>query len=80
MTRWPLCVAEIAIYAVMAGIGIWMALDARERWRQLRERRDEPEPEQDSAAPDQGGTPEVSSVRRRPDEDPDDSDPPPLAA
>lgn len=40
MTRWPWVLAEIALYSLFAALAIWMALDARKRWRQLRERAD----------------------------------------
>ena len=76
--RWPWCLAEIALYALLAGLGIWMGLDARERWKQLREQ--QAPAERDDAAPDQDDGREVSAVRPRPAAAPDDTDPPPLAS
>jgi len=56
VTGWPYCLAEVAIYSVLAGLVIAMALDARDRWRQRRERadtgeRDDAEHDQDDAEP-----------------------------
>lgn len=76
--RWPLCLAEVAIYAVLAGLVIWMGLDARERWKQLRGHDDPAEWDDEPPAQDDG--PEVSAVRSRPDGGSDDAGPPPLAS
>ena len=78
MTGWPYCLAEIALYAVFGGVVLAMAFDARDRWKQLRERTDTAEPHDD--APDQADEPEVSTVRPRPGDTPDDTEPPPLAS
>lgn len=80
MTGWPYCLAEIALYSVFGGIVIAMAFDARDRWKQLRE---PPDPEEQAGA-EHGhplhGEPEVSAVHRRPEDDTDDTEPPPLAS
>jgi len=78
VTRWPYCLAEIGLYAVLAGLVIAMALDARDRWRQLRERAHAAA--HDDA--DQGDGAEVSTVRRKLDAEHDQGDdaPPPLAS
>jgi hypothetical protein len=49
VTRWPYCLAEIGLYAVLAGLVIAMALDARDRWRQLQERNDTADRDDDDA-------------------------------
>lgn len=79
VTGWPLCLAEIVLYTVMSGLVIAMVLDARDRFRELRERRDADDPEEDDT-PDQEDRSEVSTVRRRPGGEPPDTDPPPLAS
>ena len=78
MTRWPLCLAEIALYAVIAGLLIAFVLDARARWKELREDLDSEEPPGDAADGENGA--EISTVRPRPGATPDDVDPPPLAS
>ena len=78
MTGWPYCLAEIALYAVFGGVVLAMAFDARDRWKQLRERTDTAEPHDDAL--DQADEPEVSTVRPRPGDTPDDAEPPPLAS
>jgi len=80
VTRWPYCLAEIGLYAVLAGLVIAMALDARDRWRQLRERA--ATAAHDDAKHDQGERAEVSTVRRKLDAEHDqgDDEPPPLAS
>ena len=80
MTGWPYCLAEIALYALLGGVVLAMAFDARDRWKQLREHTDTAEPPDD--APDQGERAEVSTVRRKLDDEHDqgDDEPPPLAS
>lgn len=80
MSRWPFCLAEIALYSVLAGLVIGMALDARDRWRQLRQHAGTAARDAAEQAPDDGL--EVSTVRRRPDVEHDQGDdtPPPLAS
>ena len=78
MTGWPYCLAEIALYAVFGGVVLAMAFDARDRWKQLREHTDTAEPPDD--VPDQADEAEVSAVRPRPGDTPDDTEPPPLAS
>ena len=80
MTGWPYCLAEIALYSVFGGIVIAMAFDARDRWKQLREHTGTAEPHDD--APGQGEGAEVSTVRRKLDDEHDqgDDEPPPLAS
>ena len=79
MTGWPYCLAEIALYAVFGGIVLAMAFDARDRWKQLRERAGTADPPDE--APDQDEHAEVSTVRRKLDDASDQGDePPPLAS
>ncbi len=80
MTGWPYCLAEIGLYSLFAALAIGMALDARDRWKQLQERTDTAEPHDD--APDQGEGAEVSTVRHKLDDEHDqgDDEPPPLAS
>lgn len=81
MTGWPYCLAEIGLYAVFAALAIGMALDARDRWRQLRERTDDTAAH-DNAEHDQDDGAEVSAVRRKLEAEHDQGDdaPPPLAS
>jgi len=78
VTRWPLCLAEIALYAVISGLVLAMGLDARDRWKQLR--REEYDQEEHDDALERGDAAEVSTVRQKPSSAPDDTDPPPLAS
>jgi hypothetical protein len=80
VSRWPFCLAEIGLYSVLAGLVIGMALDARDRWRQLRQLTGTAEG--DTTEHDQNDGLEVSTVRRRPDVEHDQGDdtPPPLAS
>ena len=80
MTGWPYCLAEIALYAVFGGIVIAMALDARDRWKQLHVGRHAVEHDRAAHEPHPHAEPEISVVRRRPGDDTDDTEPPPLAS
>ena len=73
--RWPWCLAEIGLYAMLAAVVLAMALDARDRWRQLRERDDTAA--DDDTAGDEDEAPEVSAVRARGCNEP--GEPPPAA-
>lgn len=77
MTSWPLCLAEIGLYAVLSGLMIAIALDARTRWKELL---DEPAPEGDADSPDLDEDTGITAVRRRGGGAPEDSDPPPMAS
>jgi hypothetical protein len=80
VSRWPFCLAEIGLYSLLAGLVIGMALDARDRWRQLRQLAGTAA--RNSAEHDPGDGLEVSTVRRRPDVEHNQGDdtPPPLAS
>lgn len=54
MTHWPLCLTEVALYALFSGLVIWMGLDARGRRRQPREHQDPAEPDEDASDHDVG--------------------------
>ena len=73
--RWPWCLAEIGLYALLAAVVLAMALDARDRWQKLRERADTAA--DDDTAGDQDEAPEVSAVRARSGTEP--GEPPPAA-
>lgn len=64
MTRWPLCLAEIALYAVISGLVLAMGLDARDRCKQLR--REEDDQEEHDDALERNDAAEVSTVRQKP--------------
>ena len=77
MTSWPLCLAEIALYAVISGLLLAIVLDARARWKEIL---DEPAPEGDADPPDLDGDAGVTAVRRRPGGAAEGSEPPPRAS
>ena len=80
MTGWPYCLAEIALYSVFGGIVIAMAFDARDRWKQLHVDRDAAGEDGTAHEPPRHPEPEISMVRRRPEDDTDDTEPPPRAS